>query len=176
MRLLKTIYPHEVDPTSPEFDYTSFTPRPAARAIIFNGQKVALIHVKNDGYYMLPGGGIDGDEDHPVALAREVREELGCEIRVGDEIGTITTFIDRWRNKQIDYCYVAFLNGSSLRRQLTDFEAKAGYELVWVPNIDAALKLVRQAKPVARDGLLIRERDATFLESVRICNHVPKRS
>jgi 8-oxo-dGTP diphosphatase len=30
-----------------------------------------------------PGGKVDGDEDEPTALRREIQEELGCQIEVG---------------------------------------------------------------------------------------------
>lgn len=165
MKLLKTIYPYEVDPTSPVFDYASFTPRPAVRAIIFASEKVALIHVKHDGYYMLPGGGIDEGEDVQVALAREVREELGCEVAVDGEIGEAITYMDRWKNRQEDHCCRCQLLGKGMQQELTDFETEAGYELVWATNLVEAIQLVRQAKPVGRDGLLIQARDSAFLEA-----------
>ena len=167
MKQLKTIYPHEIDPKSPRYRYSSFTLRQAARAIIFDGPKVALIHVRNDGYYMLPGGGVEDGEGIPAALAREVYEELGCDVVVGVEVGKIITYLDRWKNKQVDYCFTARFVPLNVPRELTDFEAEAGYDIVWAADLDEAIELVRRAKPIARDGFMIQERDATFLESVK---------
>jgi len=164
MKLLKTIYPHEVDPMSPDYNYASFVPRLAVRAVVFDGGKIALVHVKNDGYYMLPGGGIDNDEEAAAALAREVCEELGFEVDVDEEVGMIITYIDRWHNKQIDRCYTARLVGTGGQREMTDFEVQAGFDLVWAADIKAAVMLMRQVTPTGRDGLLIQERDTTFLE------------
>jgi 8-oxo-dGTP pyrophosphatase MutT (NUDIX family) len=101
MKLLATIKPEDVDADVPSFDYGTFTPRTAARAIVFDGEKVALIHIIEHGYYMLPGGGTDGD-DLQTGLAREILEELGCEVEITGEVGSTEVYIDRWRQKQTD--------------------------------------------------------------------------
>ena len=54
--------------------------RPAVRALVINHeQQVLLVRlVFPDGtYWVLPGGGIDNDEDHVTALHRELAEEVG---------------------------------------------------------------------------------------------------
>ena len=86
MKLLATIKPEDVDADSPSFEYGSFKPRTAARAVVFDGEKMALIHISKHDYYMLPGGGIDSD-DLRTGLAREILEELGCEIGITSEVG-----------------------------------------------------------------------------------------
>ena len=61
----------------------TFTERLAVRLILLNDEgKIALIHAKKDDYYKLPGGGIEADEDHLVAAAREAQEETGCIVEV----------------------------------------------------------------------------------------------
>lgn len=40
------------------------------------------------GYWEFPGGKIESDESPQQALIREIKEELGCTIRVGEEIVT----------------------------------------------------------------------------------------
>jgi 8-oxo-dGTP pyrophosphatase MutT (NUDIX family) len=165
VNLLATIYPHDVDPTAPKFDYAAFQPRPAVRAVIFDEERVALIQVTKSRYYMLPGGGVEGEALRP-ALAREIQEELGCMVAVEREIGTIVVYIDRWQNKQIDTCFIARKTGGTGSRALTDFETTEDFRAVWAANVAEAIALVRKARPADRDGKLVQARDLLFLESV----------
>ncbi len=71
MQLLGSFKATDVEDNVPEYDYDTFKLRTAARAVIFDGKKVALIRVNEHGYYMLPGGGID-DDDIKTGLAREI--------------------------------------------------------------------------------------------------------
>lgn len=106
MKLLATLKAEDVEPNAPHFDYDSFIPRRAARAIVFDGDKVALIHVKEHDYYMLPGGGLEDDENPQDGLIREVTEELGCIVEIIDEVGSVEVYFNRWSRIQTDYCYI----------------------------------------------------------------------
>lgn len=165
MRQLGVIYPHEVDPSLPPQDYASYTDRPAGRAIIFDGQRVALIHVSASGYYMLPGGGLDG-EDAQTGLIREVLEETGMRIELLSPVGRITVYFDRWHKRQIDDCFTARMVGMGQVAGLTDFETAEGYGLVWASTLQKAITLMENAVPLARDGKLVRARDLLFLRAV----------
>ena len=61
------------------------TVRNAARAVIIQENKLLAVRMRDqDGdFYVLPGGGQQRGETLPVALKRECREELGCDIEVG---------------------------------------------------------------------------------------------
>lgn len=58
--------------------------RPAAFAVILHNGKVLLLKLKHTGKYHLPGGGVKAGERIVDALKREVREEAGIEITVGE--------------------------------------------------------------------------------------------
>lgn len=60
--------------------------RQRAGAIIIRDGSVLLIHRHRHGneYYVLPGGGIEEGESPEEAVIRELREEAGVDIRVGD--------------------------------------------------------------------------------------------
>lgn len=163
MKLLASIHPEDVDAQAPQSDYATFTVRPAGRAILFDGDKVCLIHVSAQGYYMLPGGGIE-DEDIPAGLAREIMEEVGCEVTVENEVGRIDVFFDRWQQKQVDFCYMAQKIGSDQETSATDFEKSEGHEVVWADGLPEAIKLVEDAAPKERDGKMVKARDLLFLK------------
>lgn len=166
MKPLASIHPEDVDPSFAPPDYSTFTTRPAGRAIVFDGQKVALIKVGKHGYYMLPGGGLD-DDDVQAGIAREILEELGAEATIDREVGTIETFFDRWQQKQVDYCFTAHLIHANAQKDITDFEAEEGHEIVWAENIDEAISLFKAATPLETDGKLVRARDLLFLEKCK---------
>lgn len=173
MRLLVSLKASDVEPDAPAFDYDSFRPRIAVRAILFDGEKVALIKVGVHDYYMLPGGGIDareagrdsGPEEPKTGLARELMEEIGCTIEIIEEVGSAEVFFDRWLKKQTDYCYVARVVNTTKETARTDFENQEGHEIVWAENLDEAIGLIEQAKPANRDGKLVRARDLLFLKT-----------
>lgn len=166
MKLLASIYPEDVESSVVPADYSAFKTRPAARAIVLDGDKVALIKVSKHNYYMLPGGGLD-DDDIQAGVAREIREELGVEAKLDKEIGTIEVFFDRWQQKQVDYCFTAHLIHSNSEKALTDFEVEEGHEIVWASNIDEAIALVEMATPEQTDGKLVRARDLKFLQECK---------
>lgn len=165
MKLFATIKPKDVDTNAPSFDYETFAPRTAARAIVFDDKKIALIHITEHGYYMLPGGGIE-DDNLQTGLAREILEELGCEIEITGEVGSTEVYIDRWQQKQTDYCYTARKIGVGKDAQPTKFEIEEGHNVVWASNLEEAIQLVGKASPQNRDGKLVRARDLLFLEQV----------
>ena len=56
------------------------------RGIIVDGDKIALIErvKQNNTYYIFPGGGVEEGEDLSQALHREIKEELGIAVSIGD--------------------------------------------------------------------------------------------
>lgn len=164
MELLGVLRPADVGCLAGAPNGTVYKERIAGRAVIFDGERVALIHVKISGYYMLPGGGLDGD-DVAAGLAREVLEEMGCRIEVLRPLGVIEVYFDRWKQRQIDHCFIARKVGNSDAVALTDFERAEGYETVWAPSLQAAITLIEEAIPEALDGKLVRARDLLFLQT-----------
>ena len=167
MRLLQTIKPEDVDSAALPHDYSTYTPRPAVRAVVFDGLSVGLILVQKHDYYMLPGGGIDTDEEQSAALIRELHEELGCEVRITNEIGSITIYNSRWCTKQTDYCYTAELVQKTTARMPTAFETAEAHRVVWFDTIDEAITHMRDAQPDNIDGKLVQARDLLFLETTK---------
>ena len=68
--------------------------RISARGIIIDNDSVIMMFRrkrKEDGsfkeYYVLPGGGVDGEESLEEAVLREMKEELGVDVNIVDFIG-----------------------------------------------------------------------------------------
>ncbi len=60
--------------------------RTSAKAVILRGDEILLMEVSDgsETWYILPGGGQDEGELLPQTVCREVAEELGVSVRVGD--------------------------------------------------------------------------------------------
>ena len=58
--------------------------RPAVYAVMVHHGKVLLVKLRHTGKYHLPGGGIGIGERIEDALRREIREETGIEVDIGE--------------------------------------------------------------------------------------------
>ncbi len=58
--------------------------RPSVYAIVTQNDKILLLNTKSTGTFSLPGGGVEPGERMAEALRREVREEAGIDIEIGE--------------------------------------------------------------------------------------------
>ena len=164
MNILRIINPDDVSDT----EVKSFTPRLAARGVVFDkDNKVALLHVANHNYYKLPGGGIEEGEDKIEAFRRECVEEIGTDIEVVSEIGSVVECRSKFKILQTSYCYTGKVTGKRQKTAFTEHEVEQGFEEpIWIP-LDEALRLVSTSVPNNYEGGFIKERDTLILESVK---------
>jgi len=119
--------------------------RPSARAIIIQGDKIALVYSKKEKYYKFPGGGIHGDEDKKEALMREVREEVGM-IVIPESIREFGSVLRRQKNDRLEnsifeqenYYYFCDVKETLVNQELDDYENEAEFVLK-VVDIDTAI-------------------------------------
>jgi len=167
MKHVATIREQDLNPGAVSADTPVFSRREAARAVVFDGPKVALLKVRKRNYYKLPGGGIEPGEDAKAGLAREALEEIGCRIEITGEVGEIIEYRDQWELQQTSSCFLARKIGETQPPEFTAEELDDGFEIVWSPDIATAIKLVKEAKPANYDGTFIQRRDGLFLEAAK---------
>lgn len=113
--------------------------RDSVRAIIFHDDKLAMIKSDKFSEYKFLGGGIEPDEAHLDALAREVKEEGGLDIILSSvkEYGkTINRRKGQGHNEifeQESFYYFCDVNENKTDAKLDDgYETEYGYKLVYV--------------------------------------------
>lgn len=71
---------------------TSLQIRHGTKALITTSERVLLVreqHSDNSSFWTLPGGGMESCESLSACLAREVFEELHCQVMIDRPVGTI---------------------------------------------------------------------------------------
>lgn len=77
----------------------------AGRAVIRHGDRLLLV-TDGAGYWYAPGGRMDPAETLPECVAREVHEETGLRVTVGD-ILTVSEYLDPRSGEHKVECYFA---------------------------------------------------------------------
>ena len=108
--------------------------RIACRGLVLREGKLLLSHEQNTGWYLIPGGGLEGEETIAACCARELREETGWEVIPEECFLTLKEYYGDW-------CYISHYFRCTLAGQaqqaLTEQEMARGLVPAWVPLEDA---------------------------------------
>jgi len=161
MTELKLINPEHVS----EEEAKTFRVREACRAIVSDDDGlIALLYVANEDYYKLPGGGIEKGEEKLNALQRECLEEIGCDVEVISEVGSITEYRKIFKIKQISYCYLAKVKGPKGISNLTTEEIDKGFKQVWLAYPEAMQAMIKSDASSLEGSAYIVPRDTALLK------------
>jgi 8-oxo-dGTP pyrophosphatase MutT (NUDIX family) len=150
MTLLATLNPENAT----EEEVAKYRTREAARAIVFDEEGlIGILHVTKEKYHKLPGGGIEAGENVEQALRRECREELGCEIEIGDELGQVIEYRKMFNLKQTSFVYLAKLVGDKGQPNFMEDEITDGFEVQWV-TLDEAIQTLASDQALCDEGRL----------------------
>jgi 8-oxo-dGTP pyrophosphatase MutT (NUDIX family) len=109
--------------------------RHAGRGIVIKDGKILLSYVEKCDNYMLPGGGVEGDESLEECCARELLEETGIVVKPKDYYLEIEELFDVWQHFN-HYFICEFVEDTGVLN-LTEAEKNANYKHVWLPVEEA---------------------------------------
>ena len=137
--------------------------RKAARGILINGGKIALLNVHTKGYHKLPGGGIETGETNEEGFIREILEETGCNCKIMGSAGVTIEYRDQFKLLQISYVFIAEVIGEPGLQKLEQGEIDEGHDLEWLTLEDAADIFARE-NPTVYEDKFIHLRDKSIFE------------
>lgn len=109
--------------------------RPSAYVIVRDAtERIAVVRTKKGTF--LPGGGIEEGESPEMAARREVAEECGLLVEVGEVIGRATQIVKRFEK---DSVFFAGTVVGSAEQTETD------HDLLWVEACDAVALLTHES-------------------------------
>jgi 8-oxo-dGTP pyrophosphatase MutT (NUDIX family) len=130
-----------------------YTDRPTVKALIFNQNNEVLII--NNG--LLPGGGVEDNEDDPTALRREIAEEVGMVISGIKELGTIIQYRNLINRKYIINGYTANYV-DDLGKTSPQDEREASFTYAWY-SIEDAVHLLDNSIDQMKDMVVSNDAD-----------------
>jgi len=121
-----------------------FRERKRATGIVLNDKnEIILMNLTNLDFHMLPGGGVDSNENMEDALYREVKEETGATVEIISALGVVVENLEEIKMKQITHFYLTKVVGEIQEPNFMPDELEQGYKVEWY-SIDETIKILEQ--------------------------------
>lgn len=143
-----------------------FRERNRATGIVLNDKKeVILMNLTNMYFHMLPGGGVDSNENMEEALYRELKEETGANVEIISELGIVVENLEQRKMKQITYFYLTKVVGEIQEPNFMPDELEQGYQVEWY-SIDDAIKILEEENEYEE---YIKQRELVGIREAKKC-------
>ena len=104
--------------------------RTACRGIIIENSKILLSYETVTDQWIIPGGGLEENENDKECCIREIAEETGILVDVSECMLEIDEYYEDW--KWINKYFICKITGTT-ETKLTQRERKVGMEARWLP-------------------------------------------
>lgn len=108
--------------------------RAGSRAVIVSNGKILLSHETRSGWWLIPGGGLEGNETPEEGCVREVEEETGYIVSPVQQFLILYEYYEEYR--YISHYFICEATGRG-RMKLTEAEQRRGLEPRWIPLREA---------------------------------------
>ena len=129
--------------------------RVACRGLVIDNGKILLTYEQNKDVYMSPGGGVEENEAFEDCCHREIMEESGLDVKVGEHLFTINEYV--FDELYIAHYFLCEVVGAG-KPSLTPTEIEHGVAPRWV-EIEKAIEIFSHysEKTPDHESLYLRE-------------------
>ena len=132
--------------------------RTACRSVVIKDWKMLLSYETGTDQWMLPGGGLEADEDGKECVIRETAEETGFVIKPSECLLEIDEYYEDW--KWVNRYFFGDITGET-EQNLTEREIEVGMEPRW-KSVEEIIEIFSKHADYAatdemRRGMYLRE-------------------
>jgi 8-oxo-dGTP diphosphatase len=128
--------------------------RPSVYAIIIKDNQLLMTKFGDYGYF-LPGGGIDLGEDHKESLIRELKEEAGYTVEVGELLDVETAFFKSPIKEKYSHTIKIFYKAKIISENSSDIKLTESENILNVSVEWVNLENINNLKIVGDNGKLL---------------------
>lgn len=145
MNYIISLTDKDIFPNKEIASVSDWSPRKTVKIIIQNKEdKIAMVTNPIHNFFLLPGGGIDGDEDVFTSADRESREEALCSIINPVEFGVTEEWRARDKKHYETFGVFAHEGVADTTDTRTEDEKKNNLTVAWFSSEEAGKKLAEQ--------------------------------